>query len=64
VANHSGWLDCQLLIKYFCPGFAPSIVLKGMPVLGKCMDISESVYMPKGGSPELLLKALDVIEER
>ena len=61
VSNHSGWLDCHLLIKYLCPGFSPGIAFKGMPVMGKLCDISESLYVPKGGSPELLEKALNVI---
>ena len=54
VANHSGWLDTQLMIKYFCPGFAAGIIFRDMPILGKCCDISECIYVPKGGSPELL----------
>ena len=64
MTNHVSWLDAPILIKYFCPGFAPKDAFKGMPLFGKLCDISESIYMPKGGTKELLEKALNVITER
>lgn len=42
----------------------PKAAFKGMPLFGKLCDISESIYMPKGGSKEKMEAALSVISER
>lgn len=64
VCNHTSWLDAPILIKYFCPGFTPKDMFKGMPLFGKLCDISESIYMPKGGSKESSEEAMKIISDR
>jgi 1-acyl-sn-glycerol-3-phosphate acyltransferase len=54
VCNHVSWLDVVVLIKYVCPAFTPSAEQKGLPIVGKLIDFLDSIYIPRGGTPEKL----------
>lgn len=64
VPNHSCWLDAVIMIKYFCPAFAPKILFQGMPLFGKLCDLLDAIYIPKGQGPDALKNALSVITDR
>lgn len=64
VSNHVSWLDPVVLIKNIRPAFSPSDEFRGVPLLGKLIDVIDSIYIPRGGSDESRAKALMKIRDR
>jgi hypothetical protein len=62
--NHCSYLDPVIMIKYFCPAFAPNKPGKTLPDLGDESNVEDSIYFPSGGTQEKLDQALSIITER
>jgi len=46
------------------PAFAPSAEFKNVPLLETLMDAIDSIYIPRGGSEESKVRALQAVGER
>ena len=64
VPNHTSWVDAMIMIKYFCPAFAPNKRFQSLPILATLCNLLDSIYIPSGGTKEKLDKALSIITER
>jgi len=64
VSNHVSWLDPVVLIKNVRPAFAPSEEFSRVPLVGTLASVIDSIYIPRGGSPESKARALQAIRDR
>ena len=64
VSNHCSWLDAVILLKTLIPAFTPSTEFESAPLLSTFIDAIDSIYIPRGGSPEARAAALKVITDR
>jgi 1-acyl-sn-glycerol-3-phosphate acyltransferase len=64
VSNHVSWLDPVVMLYNIRPAFAPSEEFKRVPLIGTLCDVIDSIYIPRGGSPEKRAQALAAIRDR
>jgi len=64
VCNHVSWVDGLVLIKTILPAFAPKEELSGIPLVSHMLNALDSIYMPRGGTPEGRTKAIECIRNR
>lgn len=64
VSNHVSWLDPVVLLYNIRPAFAPSEEFRNVPLIGTLCDVIDSIYIPRGGSPERRAQALGAIRDR
>lgn len=64
VSNHVSWLDPMVMLKEHLPAFSPTSGLKDLPMITTILDGVDSIYIPRGGSEQNKLDALNEIKKR
>jgi len=57
-------VDGLVLIKTIFPAFAPKEELSEIPLVSNMLNALDSIYMPRGGTPESKTKAIECIRNR
>jgi hypothetical protein len=64
ICNHVSWSDTQCLYQYFKLAFTLDIGFKKAPLMSNLGNIVDSIYLPRGGTDEKRLAALNAIKDR
>jgi hypothetical protein len=64
ISNHVSWVDTQCLYQYFKLAFSLDIGFKKAPLMGNLGNVVDSIYLPRGGTDEKRLAALNAIKDR
>lgn len=64
ICNHVSWIDTQNLYQFFKLAFTLDIGFKNAPLMSNLGNIVDSIYLPRGGTEEKKLAALNMIKDR
>ena len=64
ISNHVSWIDTQCLYKYFKLAFSLDMGFKKAPLMGNLGNVVDSIYLPRGGTDEKRMAALNAIKDR
>jgi 1-acyl-sn-glycerol-3-phosphate acyltransferase len=64
ISNHVSWIDTQVLYQYFKLAFTLDIGFKKAPLMSNLGNVVDSIYVPRGGTEEKRLAALNAIKDR
>ena len=64
ISNHVSWIDTQCLYQYFKLAFSLDIGFKKAPLMSNLGNVVDSIYLPRGGTDEKRMAALNAIKDR
>ena len=64
ICNHVSWIDTQCLYQYFQLAFTLDIGFKKAPLMANLGNVVDSIYLPRGGTEEKRMAALNAIKDR
>lgn len=64
ISNHVSWVDTQNLYQYYDLAFALDAGFINVPLMGKLGQMVDSIFIPRGGTEEKRLAALNAIKDR
>tara|TARA_B110000285_G_C15084382_1_gene595308 strand:+ start:547 stop:987 length:441 start_codon:yes stop_codon:yes gene_type:complete len=64
VSNHVSWVDTQNIYQFHDVAFALDAGFVNVPLMGKLGAMVDSIFIPRGGTEEKRLAALNAIKDR
>ena len=64
ISNHVSWVDTQNIYQYHDVAFALDAGFINVPLMGKLGQMVDSIFIPRGGTEEKRLAALNAIKDR
>ena len=64
IANHVSWLDSMVTSKYYELAFTLKAEMRTFPLFGTLAKVVDSIFIPRGGSPEARAQIVKEIGER